>query len=391
MIIVHARKLLLLAGVILLFSSAGHASDCFKCHEATGFSGKVVHQPVADGDCTICHSPHVSRHKGLLRQAEARLCYSCHEEVAAQVEKKTYLHQPVRQGQCSECHLPHAADGRGLLAKKGSALCYGCHSETQNAYKFTHKPFQRGQCNVCHTAHASDDSRLLKKLGSRLCLDCHKVTARLKKTHLGRDLGVLDCLSCHNPHGGAERKLLRTVSHQPFADRECETCHGQPSGTGLCLGCHEESLASFQVVHSHLGVGGTANACTVCHNPHVGDRPGLLPKNEGRICRSCHADTFARRDNMLHQHANWNSCSDCHQGHGADNPAMLKNGQDVCAQCHERHKAFSHPMGEAALDPRNGKPMDCLTCHEANTGSMFKHFLRGSGERGLCVQCHQSY
>jgi predicted CXXCH cytochrome family protein len=35
--------------------------------------------------------------------------------------------------------------------------------------------------------------------------------------------------------------------------------------------------------------------------------------------------------------------------------------------------------------------MTCETCHDANTGTMYQHFLRGSGERGLCIQCHQDY
>jgi predicted CXXCH cytochrome family protein len=36
-------------------------------------------------------------------------------------------------------------------------------------------------------------------------------------------------------------------------------------------------------------------------------------------------------------------------------------------------------------------PMDCMSCHDANAGTMYKHFLHGSAERGLCVQCHLSY
>jgi len=95
---------------------------------------------------------------------------------------------------------------------------------------------------------------------------------------------------------------------------------------------------------------------------------------------------------MLHQHPNWNKCSDCHDLHGSDWPGMIKTSpQEVCSGCHAEHKKFSHPMGEKAPDPRNGTPMNCMTCHDANAGTMYKHFLKGSAERGLCVQCHPSY
>ena len=391
MIMSFARLPLLLFACLLFFPALTLASDCFSCHEQSNFSNRVVHAPVAKGECGICHSPHVSKHKGLLRQQEAKLCFSCHDEVLSQIESKQYQHMPVKQGRCSECHAPHASANEGLLNKDSSELCYSCHETSVTDFKFPHKPFQQGQCSACHTAHASDDDRLLKRSGSALCLGCHQSTAGLKKSHLGRELKTVDCLSCHNPHGSADRSLLRAVQHRPFAQKNCVSCHVREDDTNLCLDCHKETLASFNAVHSHIGVGGAANACTVCHNPHVGDRPGLLPTNEGRVCRSCHRDTFAKRDQMLHQHQDWNLCSNCHFGHGGNSPAMLKNGREVCYDCHDQHKGFSHPMGEEALDPRNSKPMDCITCHNANEGSMFKHFLHGSGERGLCVQCHQSY
>lgn len=391
MILATLRIFLLLIIGIVGMPLSGLAQDCFICHEPGDFTGKVVHPPVAQGDCGACHSPHVSRYEGLLRKQESELCYTCHTEIFAQVEKKQFQHRPVQQGQCSSCHAPHAAERPGLLTLAGGALCYSCHEQAQTNYQYFHQPFQQGTCSVCHTPHASDDSRLLKQSGNRLCLSCHKPSAKLRKAHLGRELAEIDCLACHHPHGGAEPTLLRAVSHQPFAEGDCQGCHGQNPGAELCLNCHQDSLNSFYVIHSHLGVGGPTAACTVCHNPHVGDRPGLLPANEGRICRRCHEDTFQQREQMLHKHQGWNQCTDCHLGHGANNPAMLKQGSDVCSQCHEQHKSFSHPMGEAALDPRNSRPMDCLTCHDANTGTMFQHFLRGSGERGLCVQCHQSY
>ena len=381
---------MILAGLLGL-PHVARAVDCFGCHDAAQFRGRVTHSPVAKQQCDQCHSPHVSRHPGLLLDDQQTLCYSCHPQVAEEVGGSKVPHRPVKEGQCSACHAPHASANPALLKQTGAKLCYGCHEEARQNFRVAHKPFAQGDCNACHSAHAGEDYRLLKQSGSALCLDCHQATRALQSQHLGRDLRQMDCLGCHNPHGGEGAALLRAVSHPPFAQQNCQACHAGQSGSALCLDCHTQILDSFNRVHSHMGVGGGENACTLCHNPHVGDRAGLLPNNEGQVCRSCHDDTFAKWESMLHKHGGWNRCSDCHYGHGGDSPAMLKNGENVCAQCHDLHDDFTHPQGEGVYDPRNGREIDCLTCHDANAGTMYKYFLHGSGERGLCVQCHQSY
>ncbi len=390
--IANAIRTLLLALVLLaLLPLSSFAASCYKCHDQSDFAGKVVHAPVAKQDCAICHSPHVSKQLSLLKKPEAELCYSCHKKTAKRIKTSQVLHAPIREGKCSDCHQPHVASNRKLLKKTGSQLCNECHEDLGKDLKVLHRPFRQGNCNVCHTPHAGDDYRLLRKTGSGLCLDCHKVTSKLRNSHLDRKIKDLDCLACHDPHGGKDNTLMRSVEHRPFAQKNCRSCHGKADTTKLCLGCHKNSLASFNRVHSHLGAAASGNACTICHNPHVGDRPGLLPTNEGSVCRACHEDTFKRREQMLHKHQDWNQCSGCHFGHGGDYPSMLRNGSNVCAECHDLHKGFTHPIGEDAIDNRNGQPMDCLTCHNANDGSMYKYFMRGSGERGLCIQCHLSY
>ncbi len=382
---------LLLLG-LLLAGSPALASSCFNCHKSADFQGKVVHSPVAEKRCEVCHSPHVAKHAGLLLQAQDQLCYSCHKRTEARVKQSRVLHQPVKAGACSQCHAPHAAPYAGLLAKPGGELCFSCHKEAKQPFAHTHQPFQSGQCSACHDAHGGDDYRLLKRADSSLCLACHKDEGRIKTTHRGYDPRAMDCLGCHHPHGGKERSLLREVKHQPFAKGNCQACHGKGQGADVCLGCHKAVLASFNHSHSHLQSSAGGNPCVACHNPHVGDRPGLLPANEGAGCRKCHDATFSRRAKMLHQHPGWNKCSDCHDLHGSDWPGMIKGSpQEVCAGCHAKHKTFTHPLGEKARDPRNGVPMDCMSCHDANAGTMYKHFLHGSAERGLCVQCHLSY
>lgn len=374
------------------FPSPCAAASCFDCHNSADFRGKVVHPPVAQNRCEQCHSPHVARYKGLLLQEQKTLCFSCHQTMEKRMGNSSVLHQPVREGDCGSCHASHVSAYSGLLNQKGGPLCFSCHERTEKSYPNMHQPFKAGQCDVCHDPHGGSDFRLIKATGSSLCLGCHKAEGAMKKAHLGRDSRNLDCLGCHHPHGGKEKSLLREVKHQPFATGNCQACHGRSQGVDACLGCHREVLSTFNHTHSHLQSTEGGNPCQACHNPHVGDRAGLLPANEGQGCRACHVGTFSRRAKMLHQHPGWNKCSDCHDLHGSDWPGMLKGSPDsVCAVCHEEHKKFTHPIGDKALDPRNGVPMNCITCHDANAGTMYKHFLFGSAERGLCVQCHLSY
>jgi predicted CXXCH cytochrome family protein len=199
----------------------------------------------------------------------------------------------------------------------------------QDKFARKHAPFAKGQCNACHDPHAANDYRLIKKSDPELCLGCHK---------------------------------------------------------------HDDVLDSFNHTGNHMLGAGKENPCTRCHTPHAADSAGLLPGSAGSVCRDCHADTFERRQDMLHKHPDWENCTNCHALHGSDYPTMLKDEPDkVCAECHGRHTTFVHPIGEKAIDPRNGRPMTCITCHDPNTGTMFQYNLRGSGERGLCVECHRGY
>ena len=384
--------------VLLLFSVTplwgAPLNDCFECHKRQAFAGRVQHQPLVNGQCESCHQVHASKYPGLLTRSGRELCAPCHKDFSDNLERRSHLHAPVAKGECGACHDPHASDFKGLLKKKPGSECYDCHTkEKEKTFKYTHKPFAKGKCYACHDPHGANNSRLLKSDAPKVCLKCHAAGVALSRAHLGRKMDKVDCLSCHHPHGGDRQELLRSQRHEPFAQGNCRKCHqGSGPAQAGCLDCHKSVLATFLKPHNHLGAFTDNQFCLNCHDPHAADYKGLPAGYPGEPCRQCHTDKFQRRQDMLYAHVDNNLCGNCHMVHGTDRPAMLKDeAAKLCSACHKRHKQFSHPLGDKALDPRNHEPMNCITCHDPCNGTMHEYNLRGDAKRGLCVQCHRTY
>ncbi len=61
---------------------------------------------------------------------------------------------------------------------------------------------------------------------------------------------------------------------------------------------------------------------------------------------------------------------------------------ELCGSCHSYQHSIVHPMGEEAVDPRNGQPIDCLSCHGLHEAP-HDDYLHLDGERELCLGCHK--
>jgi predicted CXXCH cytochrome family protein len=79
------------------------AKWCAACHPRF-FSDEVEHDPVASGDCTMCHQLHRSTHPHLLRDAVHTLCAECHGEAD---ELGGDVHSGPDANECAKCHNPH--------------------------------------------------------------------------------------------------------------------------------------------------------------------------------------------------------------------------------------------------------------------------------------------
>jgi predicted CXXCH cytochrome family protein len=218
----------------------------------------------------------------------------------------------------------------------------------------------------------------------------------LTEAHYGIAVKGTGCTDCHEPHASATKGLMRGVVHAPFGDGSCELCHlldsetpqlVRATGARLCGVCHEGyPREGDAVVHQPIADGN----CSACHVPHASDVRRLLPRPSGELCASCHAAVAERAARSKSAHRvddDKGACLACHAPHSSDEPHLLTAGEiRTCLVCHETAK-HGHPLGDDRPDPRTGKPITCVTCHDPH-GTAYPYQLRGDQSRGLCVECH---
>lgn len=245
---------------------------CTKCHAEVTVR-RVMHGPVAMGNCSACHvatNGRLTLKGGASSRNTARLCVSCHEEIADRL-KQDHRHAPVSAGDCTACHDPHGSAFRFQLSAEGNGACLACHQDIAQALAqpYAHAPAE-ASCQICHDPHAAKHRSQLRAGGNTVCLPCHfdapagttgtdalelfgrrsaggidrliaagsrirldgtrmsghptirhPVDERPDPTDEDRTLG---CASCHNPHGAVGEKLLR---------------FGAIGVSSLCIRCHK--------------------------------------------------------------------------------------------------------------------------------------------------------
>jgi len=163
---------------------------CLSCHEDIT-QGKYTHGPVRAENCRICHAIHGGEHKAMLTLPGKDICFACHAGIKNLMEKAASQHEPVANGVCWDCHTPHASDYRPFLKEaypekfytafkeEKYALCFSCHDENAflfertseatdfrnrdaNLHYFHVNRSEKGRvCKGCHGVHGADQERLL--------------------------------------------------------------------------------------------------------------------------------------------------------------------------------------------------------------------------------------
>lgn len=178
------------------------------------------------------------------------VCFDCHTNVSRAFEASPHAHLysedlAMKDGAgCEACHGPGSRHvGSGGLSQfiinpgKEPEACFRCHLETHAQFQLpAHHPVIEGRMNCvqCHDPHGGDilktaDSGLAMARDNETCARCHREqTHPFVFEHPALREG---CTACHSPHGSINRNLL----NQPDANL-CLRCHAQAQGPGVASG-----------------------------------------------------------------------------------------------------------------------------------------------------------
>ena len=185
---------------------------CLTCHQG---SNRIGWQSSAhannDVACTSCHQVHARNDKVRDKVTQTEVCFTCHKEQRAQVNKPS--HHPIVEGKmaCSSCHNVHGDNPKQLIKASTNEVCYTCHMEKRGPFVHNHQPVTE-DCTICHQPHGTTIDNLLKSRAPFLCQECHNMDGHpgqtfglptARTTSFG-SLGTVGrgCLNCHtNIHG----------------------------------------------------------------------------------------------------------------------------------------------------------------------------------------------
>ena len=260
------------------------------------------HAPYESGSCSLCHRSDDPAKPGPLNAEVNTICFGCHEDVQAALAKAPSSHAAAEDA-CTNCHNPHNASLAKLLLAPAPQLCNQCHDEIAklaNLGTVRHAAVSQGPaCLNCHSPHAANVEHLLKALPYDLCVNCH--SGKALQDDAGKrltDFGELlaanpyphgpvaskDCTACHQPHGGANFRLLVAIYpatfYAPF----------ERTNYDLCFTCHNEQLALERETSTQTGF---RNGNTNLHFIHVNKA------DRGRTCRACHEVHAAPQPHLI--------------------------------------------------------------------------------------------
>ncbi len=196
---------------------------CLSCHQQESRRHLWLGSAHESHDvaCSSCHRIHTAHDAVRDKRTQPEVCFACHKEQRAQVNKQS--HHPVLEGKvaCSDCHNAHGSAGPKLM-KRDSVVetCYTCHMEKRGPFVHNHQPVN-DDCGNCHMPHGTVADNLLKARPPLVCYQCHSAhgtpgiagiappatTSAKVNTFVEQGRG---CLNCHtdihgsnNPDGGA--------------------------------------------------------------------------------------------------------------------------------------------------------------------------------------------
>jgi DmsE family decaheme c-type cytochrome len=199
-------------------AAEAQSAACLACHKA---DPNRSHWPGSTHDsrditCANCHTVHAAKDRVLSKATQFEVCFNCHKEKRAQVNRPS--HHPVLEGKvaCSDCHNPHGSVGPSMVKRDNIRdTCFQCHADKRGPFVHNHQPATEA-CTICHQPHGTVVESMLKVRPPFLCHECH------------------------TPHGGFIPQVIGRQASPPttpFGLGKNTTNVTQGRG---CLNCHTE-------------------------------------------------------------------------------------------------------------------------------------------------------
>ncbi|MFZ5947197.1 MAG: cytochrome c3 family protein [Stygiobacter sp.] len=163
------------------------SSSCQSCHGSM-YKENFVHGPVDAGECETCHNQRSSSGFKLKFnvEKESEVCLECHDDIKAGIDKKKFIHAPVVTERCTICHSPHASKHEFQLRNSTNQICLSCHDDmSEGNHPVVFHPYQNRKdprnskrelnCTSCHNPHFSNFKSNLESADGyfSLCQSCH--------------------------------------------------------------------------------------------------------------------------------------------------------------------------------------------------------------------------
>ncbi len=288
-----------------------------------------------------------------------------------------YIENPAA---CASCHSSHAAPGFDLLTQSTvTGVCYTCHDGTGSNYN-VQALFSSSSGNV--SFHPVRDT-------GNIAIN-----------------GVIECVSCHNPHGDEDPgnpgsvypRLLRSndgTNNYYQGNDFCLACHGttDQNFTGPAdtywedtLGDHSnDNAAHYDATKAALQPSsGTEVTCVKCHDKHAGANDWLLLAAGRTLCFNCHDDvsnSMSGKD--IKAEYGQPASGSLHDLTGTEPEVRME-----CTSCHGPHTVGPAPI----MDPQP-KPYSALSDPD-NTKKVFTRDNTATGrvtigdDLDFCLKCH---
>lgn len=131
----------------------------------------------------------------------------------------------------------------------------------------------------------------------------------------------------------AARAAPAGVRHQPYAERQCTSCHESQFSeklrggvAELCQICHKNVFEPRRFEHTPVATGD----CGSCHHPHESLQPALLLQPARQVCAECHEEERVFRT-PAHRKPGAEACLACHDPHGGPQRYFLRPGKPPAA------------------------------------------------------------